>query len=186
MIYSAILLAGQTIAPSSTTPKVVPNTCTTEQVLSAFKAGVQTEREENSLNIGKNSKIQLQLLVEPNLQDADVYRFAVAEVAKGYFDSQLQFVSKSDVILYVTGTDDLHGTQGIDVSVRGFVLHPVSIGGKVKMVTGGLLLSESGFTVTGAKDFRSQRFRENVYKVLANLLSRIDEAKDVGSPSANH
>jgi hypothetical protein len=118
-------------------------------------------------------QLNIQLLVEQNLEGADSYRLAAAEVARTHFSDTLAVVPSSRLALHITGV----GSLSLGVSVRMAVSHTALAGDKLHFLSGALVLAEAG--VAGgdrATDARTQSVRELTYKVLSEFLEKWQKA----------
>jgi uncharacterized protein YfaT (DUF1175 family) len=121
-------------------------------------------------------------LVVEDIDGADSYRFAAAEVVKTHFSDWLEVDPLAPLILHIAGTKSMQLNYNLDVqsvSAEVYLLAEQNLiaGQDHRFISGTLQLAYAGSTLKGySPQEKSQAVRELIYKVLSEYKEKWDKA----------
>lgn len=113
------------------------------------------------------------------MDGGDAYQYAVAEVTRQHFASWFVIEPQGRLKLHIAGTDAFGPAQAqyIEFRVSTFVSHLSLIGAKEVVLSGSLVLGESGKWLQGYSSAeKAQKMREMAYTVLSEVVKNLQAA----------
>jgi hypothetical protein len=154
-----------------------------EGLSAGFQNGTQFSEKVYSETIGDSAeKLKISFIVE-DIDGADAFRFAAAEVVRTYFSQVLTVDPSAKLALWINGTKkgELHSGQdfqSIGVEIYVVTYHRLSAGDVTRAVVGSFLLARSSGTYVGyTPERKAQEVRQMTYKVISEFLEKWDRAQ---------
>jgi tetrahydromethanopterin S-methyltransferase subunit F len=148
----------------------------------SFKAGWDFAESIFSVKVSESGNKQRISLVVEDIDGADSYRFAAAEVIKTHFSDWLEVDPLAPLSLHIAGTklmrlNNNSDVQSVSVEVNLLAEQNLIAGQDHRLMSGLLQLANAGSTLAGySPQEKTQEVRELIYKVLSSYREGWDKA----------
>jgi hypothetical protein len=147
-----------------------------------FNAAFDVASSVFSVKLGEvGSKQKVNILVE-DIDGADSYRLAAAEIVKTHFADWLEVDAQAPLTLHIGGTKSMQlnynsDVQSISAEISIFARQSLTVGDDRRLIAGRLQLADAGSTLRGySPQEKAQAVREMIYKVVSDYKEEWDKA----------
>lgn len=173
LMVALLFVSVAAFAQQKPKPKPVASDPCADEKQPSWLEGFKLADQLSAIYAGDTSgKFHMKILTE-DLNGADAYRFAVAEVIRQHFAENIVVDPNASLLFYISGAQTKEvNAQQIEFSIFAYTPRQLVVGSTYKNILGKFVAEEDGGILVNAPlERRTQFVRETTYSLLSKLLA---------------